>query len=236
MKNGNNITLCMAYYENPGMLQRQYEAFAGLPADLREHLSLVLVDDGSPSVPASPPASPIDRFKLFRMGVDIPWNQDACRNIAVKEAETKWVLLTDIDHLVPEITWRRVVAGKLSEKVVYKFSRVSAPDMEAYKPHPNSWLMTRGMYDACGGYDERFAGWYGTDGDFRNRVMKQAPIEQLREHLIRIPREVVPDASTTTIERKTPETHANLDRIKAERAGAKDKRPKRGLFPYSRVA
>jgi hypothetical protein len=50
-------------------------------------------------------------FSLYRMGVDVPWNMDACRNLAASQAKTDWLLLTDIDHLVPEKTWRKITAA-----------------------------------------------------------------------------------------------------------------------------
>ncbi len=242
MSDRNSVTLCMAYYENPGMLARQYRLLCSLPPDLRERIHLIVVDDGSPRAPATDmviggnPKAALAGFKLFRMDVDIAWNQDACRNLAVLEAETKWVLLTDIDHMVPVETWRRVIDDRLSWKAVYKFSRVSEPDLAWYKGHPNSWLLTREMFDRAGGYDERFAGWYGTDGDFRNHIKAVAKVDVLKEVLIRVPREVTPDASTVHYERKTPETLSQLDRIKRERAASKDQRPVRGRFPYHRVA
>lgn len=235
----NRITLCLAYYENPVMLHRQLVLLAALPNDLRKAIDLIVVDDGSPTKPALPvfrdfPLPPPVAIKCFRMGVDIAWNMDACRNLAVANSDTRWVLLTDIDHLVPERTWRKVTSIELKDLAVYKFGRVSEPDLTPYKQHPNSWLMTRDMFDRCGGYDERFAGWYGTDGDFRNRVAANAPVLSLKEPLIRVPREVTPDASTTTLVRRSPENLANLDRIKAERAKIKGWRPLRGSFPSER--
>lgn len=239
----NRVTLCLAYYENPGMLRRQLDQLAALPADLSQVIDLIVVDDGSPNSPALDvfenylgPTHPIAReVQLYRMAVDIPWNQDACRNLAVAQAETPWVLLTDIDHLVPLATWRRVIEQKLADKAVYKFGRVSEPDLSPYKTHPNSWLMTRAMYDRCGGYDERFRGWYGTDGDFRNRVQKVAKVEILPEVLVRVPREVTPDASTTTLTRKGQINEENIARIKRERSASQDPRPLHNLTPWARV-
>lgn len=240
----NEITLCLPYYENAGMMQVQSATLRALPKDLRRAIHLVVVDDGSPTSPALESlgeigwrglSSAIGSAVVFRMLVDVRWNQDACRNLAAAEAPTQWLLLTDIDHVVPEATWKRLLTKPLGSKAVYKFGRVSAPGMDAYKPHPNSWLMRKSTYDRAGGYDERFAGWYGTDADFRNRVQNIAKIEQLKEVLVRIPRDVIPDASTTTYERKTLADGENIQRIKAERKAEKDPSPKRGLFPWTRV-
>lgn len=230
-----DVTLCMAYYLNPGMLAVQYEHLAAMPADLKAHLSLIVVDDGSPSDPASPPASDLGfPLAIFRMREDIRWNQDACRNLAVAQAATDWVLLTDIDHMLPEATLRQVVTGKLDGRRAYRFSRISAPDMAPYKPHPNSWLMTRAVYGRAGGYDEGLAGFYGTDGDFRDRVREAAEIELLKEPLIRVPREVIADASTTTYERKTEADGAGLRAAKQARGPGWT--PLHDRFAWDRVA
>jgi hypothetical protein len=109
--------------------------------------------------------------------------------------------------------------------------------MTPYKPHPNSWMMTRKMFDRIGGYDERFSGFYGTDGEFRDRVKANAARVIILEEfpLIRVPRELVPDASTTRYGRKEKQDHDGVTRIRAQiaREGGK---PKRLSFPYHQVA
>lgn len=234
------LTLVMAYYDNPKMLAQHYALWAMMPVDLREHIRLVVVDDGSPRWPAEPPLTNGLRAQLslqiYRLRKDVRWNQDACRNVGVSHAETNWVLLTDIDHVVMEGTWRRLLGSEWDEGKAYKFRRISAPYMDIYKPHPNSWFMTRKLYDRAGGYDERFAGLYGTDGDFRDRVVQTATaVDVLKESLMRVPRAIVEDASTTTYLRKQPEDRAGLERVRLEREAIGDWKPLRGTFEYDRV-
>lgn len=231
------VTLVLPYYRNAEMLGEQYERIAQLPADVRNGLQLIVVDDGSPKSPAEAVGRPelgIAGFQLFRIDVDVRWNWLAARNIGVEKAKTEWVLLTDIDHIVPEKTWRRLQEHKLNPRKVYRFSRLDLPDLTPYKPHPNSWLMTRELFDKIGGYDERFSGFYGTDGEFRDRVRANAEVVMLDQPLIRVPREVVPDASTTTYLRKQPEDHDGVTRIRAKIA-AEGGRPHRLTFPYHQV-
>lgn len=237
------ITLILPYYENPVMLVGQLEYLGGLPAEVRRGVQLIVVDDGSPDHPAEDVGIPaqwqartaVACFQLFRVDVDVRWNWLTCRNIGVEHAKTEWVLLTDIDHLVPERTWRRLQEHKLNPRNVYRFSRVDAPSLTSYKPHPNSWLMTREMFDKIGGYDERFSGFYGTDGEFRDRVRGTAKeIVMLDEPLIRVPREVVPDASTTRYLRKQPEDHDGVTKVRA-RIAREGGRPRRLTFAYHQV-
>lgn len=210
------FTLVMAYYDNPRMLAHQLCAIRDLPQDVQDHLHVRIVDDGSPTSPARYVCEGIRTratgfpdgfvtFELWRMERDIRWNQDACRNVGVRQAQTRWLLLTDMDHVVPLETWLRLMAGKLDTAKAYRFGRVTAPKLEPYKVHPNSWAMTRETYWHAGGYDERLAGHYGTDGDFKVRVERVATREELPDVIVRYPREVIPDASTTTLTRKSDE-------------------------------
>jgi hypothetical protein len=235
------MTLCLPYYLNRGMLARQLAAIRALPRDLLDTLCVIVVDDGSPDGPACGAAIGCP-LTIYRIEVDVRWNQDAARNIAVAHARTRWVLLTDIDHLVPRETWATLAATKLSKHYVYRFGRMTLdadgekPTLSPYKPHPNSWLMTRDMYDRIGGYDERFAGHYGTDAEFRDRVARTAPIIMLESVLWRVPRTTIPDASTTTYTRKNdPIDDGAIPRIKNQRAMEPEWKPKRLTFPYHQV-
>lgn len=240
------FTLVMPYYENPRMLGCHYHMWQSWDPVTLGGMNVIVVDDGSPRSPACVPnprcadaeipAIPGLALQIYRMGVDIRWNQDACRNVGVAHAETNWVLLTDIDHMVSEDVCRYLLTRRWDESSAYKFKRVSLPDLAPYKPHPNSWFMSRKLYDRAGGYDERFAGYYGTDGDFRDRVVRQAnEVMTLKQSLIRVPREEVPDASTTHYLRKQPEDRAGLARVYEERKQIDNWVPLRGSFPYERV-
>lgn len=228
-------TLVMAYYENPTMLAQQFAAISLLPAKLRDLLHVVIVDDGSPDYPAKPEQIGCP-LQIWRMGVDVRWNQDACRNIGVHHAETNWLLLTDMDHLVPAATWERLLLRRYDPGAAYRFARVSAPDLAPYKPHPNSWFLTRELFERAGGYDESFAGLYGTDAMFRDQIAAAATdVVMLKETLIRYPREVIADASTTRYLRKQPEDRVGIAALLEQRRADPAWVFKRLSFPYSRV-
>lgn len=229
------FTLVMAFYENPGMLRRQYDHLRSIPSRAREYMKVIIVDDGSPHSPAwgEDIGMPLE---VYRIGIDVRWNQDAARNIGVHHADTPWLLLTDMDHMIAPKTALYLVENKFDGRIAYKFTRVSEPDMSHYKAHPNSWFMMKALFDRMGGYDERFAGFYGSDADFRNRLLKIARIFQFDDKpLIRVPREVTPDASTTTYERKTPEDSAAMSRIKQGRDLEPNWTTRRLTFPYSKI-
>ena len=208
------------------------------PADLREHFHVIVTDDGSPHSPAKDVFEPcgLASQRLFRTSVDVRWNWLFCRNLGARHASTDWILLTDIDHVLPEDSLRSLLTRNLEKPCVYRLSRVDAPSRTPYKPHPNTWLMTRKMFDRIGGYDERFSGYYGSDSEFRERVQATASsVIMLPEVMIRYPREVIADASTTTYQRKAPQDQA-VRQIRADREQIPNWRPLNVTFPWSHEA
>lgn len=233
----NDITICLPFYMNAGMLREQCRRFRELPQNLKDRLHLIVVDDGSPKGMAEPQDVGFP-FELYRITVDVRWNQDAARNLAVHHATTKWLLLTDIDHIPPQETLQALAGREYDEEKVYRFSRMTLEKdlrMTPYKPHPNSWFMTKAMYDRIGGYDESFAGYYGTDADFRDRLRNVAgePV-MLDEVLIRVPRDTIKDASTTAYGRKE-EIDAELGKMIRRRNLTPGWQLKHLSFPWVRV-
>lgn len=228
------FTFIMAYYRNPTQLKRQLKHLAKLPEDIRQYLHVIITDDGSPEEQAEVPKKdmPLAGFKMFRVEVDIPWNWLTCRNIGAYHAETGWLLLTDIDHELPEETARRIIYGELMPENVYRFSRRDAPKLTDYKPHPNSWLLTKAMFHKIGGYDERLSGLYGSDGEWRDRVNEHAAdVVMLPEYLIRVPGEFVPDARTRHYPRKEGRQE-NAVRERREQIARDGGRPLNLSFPF----
>lgn len=242
----NEFTQVIAYYDNPGMLEEQLRIWRELPEKIRTKLHVRIIDDGSPNYPARGQcegiragnywyADGLASFELWEMQVDVRWNQDACRNWGVQQSKTPWVLLTDIDHVVPAATWDRLMFGQLDQNFAYSFGRVNAPKLDRYKPHPNTWALTRALYWYAGGYDEALAGNYGTDGDFKVRLNRVAPLVPLDLDVIRYSREVIPDASTTTLERKSERDKQNVTKLVKMRANDPKWRPLHFSFPCLRV-
>lgn len=248
-----DITIVLPHFSNLGMLSEQCAVWESFPADLLAHLHVVVVDDCSPKgARPSRKLAAVDglgSLRIYRLLEKKRWNWLACRNLGAKVATTDWILLTDIDHVVPQDTIARLVCGPLDPSDVYRFKRVTVEhpwpyDVAAlppYKSHNDTWLLTKALFfdDRVGGYDERLSGCYGTSGEFRDRLVRAAGASViLNEVIIRYPREVIPDASTlpSVYTRKNdPENDAELSQRKVARALIPGWKPLHGLVPYEEV-
>jgi glycosyltransferase involved in cell wall biosynthesis len=203
--NSPEITIVFAYYDNPSMLEFQWQQIARYSKALRDRIEVIVVDDASPITPAASVVRPqsLPEHRIYRIAKDIPWNQDAARNIGAHEASSPWLLLTDIDHVVPEETLKGLLDLDKDPTVLYTLGRTKFFSDDVREPHPNSYVMTRGMYWAIGGHDEDYAGIYGKDYLFRRRALKKTREVHLPHlRLARVGTSNIPDAGTRTIIRR----------------------------------
>lgn len=224
----NRVTLVLPFYCNHEFIKTQVGSWQAWPQEVREHVEVVVVDDGSPK-PLPPLSVAGVRVRQFQIEVDRRWNWLAARNIGAHHAAGEWLLLTDMDHLVPDETMDAAIYAQLDPTVVYAFQRKEHTG-ERISPHSASFLMTKHLFWKIGGYDECLSGFYGSDGDWRRRMAKHALIEILPFSLIR--HEYVGDSSTVRYKRKQPEDSA-VSRIVAARG--KHWTPKTLSFPYHEV-
>lgn len=219
------VSLVMPYYRNPRMLARQLLTWdLEWSGSVKSRCEVIVVDDGSPE-PAADVAACIHvsglAVSVYRVLEDRPWHQHAARNLGAHVASGRWLLMTDMDHVVPSETMAALLSQstEASKKTVFTFSRRDAPASEPWKsdhwstmahtlndrgelkPHVNSFAIRRDFYWKIGGYDEEYCGVYGTDKLFRRRLWRRGTEKVIDLPLIRVSRDVIPDASTTTLDR-----------------------------------
>lgn len=232
-----HVTLIYPYYEAPQFFAEQLRRWRQMPAIGRlAYVSIIVVDDGSPNHPADEVVQSVGLpvvpgLRVFRIHQDVPWNWLAARNIGAHEADHGWLLMTDMDHVVPPETLEAVIYGVHHTDTIYGFSRREHTGAAAM-PHANSFLLTREMYWTWGGYDEALSGHYGTNGDAYRRMAKVAKMAILTDVLER--HEFVGDSSTTQFARKLPSDAAAVKKLVSMRGSGW--RPKVLSFPYAEVA
>lgn len=226
------VCFILPYYDNPRFLRQQIGWWGTYPEPLKTHLQAIIVDDGSPTHPAEDVISATTHpfpVRLFRLEVDVRWNWLAARNIGFYHAPDGWCVVTDMDHVIPASTADALVHGAHDARVIYAFSRREHTG-ETVTPHSASFFLTRQMFWKVGGYDETLSGHYGTDGDWRRRCAKVAPLQVLEERLIR--HEYQGDSSTTRYLRKQPQDAGVRKLIAQRKPGWKAKTLS---FPYHEV-
>lgn len=181
-----------------------------------------------------------DLVRLYRVLEDRLWHQHGARNLGAHVAQGDWLLMTDMDHVVPASTMSEClrIIPTLSKNEVLTFGRVDAPPTLTWKadhwaefdrtrredgslkPHVNSFVVSRERYWKVGGYDEDLCGIYGTDSHFRGRLFGSHTVERHLDYapLIRVDRSVIDDASTRGIERKTPGRNKLKQQVYLEKA------------------
>jgi glycosyltransferase involved in cell wall biosynthesis len=222
------VSIVMAYYENPQMLTRHIQTWFSYRPEDAARVGFIVIDDGSPRNPAKKVLYGMSagfNIRLFRIVPNIPWNQDGARNLGMKHCMSDWAFMTDMDHVVEPDQ-----IGKL-----LNFAQIEARRGEYYMPaaqlktdgtvlgeHPNSYLFNVQDYWRIGGYDEDFAGAYGSDGNFRKNAqglgLKEIKTSAWHTRVYR--KEDIFDACTHDFSRKDgPYYRGNFPRLEAKRRG-----------------
>lgn len=242
------VTIIVPFYRNCSMLAEQIKTWNDYPAGFE----FIVVDDGSPE-PALPivselaSASLLKNLSLFRIEIDIPWNRGGARNLGSQEADSKWIIHVDIDHVLPVASATALLDAEVSESRWYRFHRFrngmadetrrkdEIPQDQKFgkiKPHCDSYLCTREMYWKTGGYNEDFSGCLGGGTPFLIEMGKIAPAELLPEAaaLHVYTRSVIADASDHTLSRDTSEFARRKKRMRGDFRGHNPIR-----FPWTRL-
>jgi glycosyltransferase involved in cell wall biosynthesis len=212
-----DFTLIIPYYRNEAMLLRQIEEWQ----KYRGNVSVIVVDDGSPER-AAPHIIPLMEkgfpVRLFRVLKDIPWNRNGARNLGAMQAETDWILHTDIDHILPVDSADALALFQPADFQWYRFSRYrvgkadftrkkddlpSDCEFGRIKPHMDSYLCRRDLYMALGGYDEDYTGGLGGGTPFVKELNNAATRIDLPEpYTLHVhTTDSVPDASDIFLSR-----------------------------------
>jgi hypothetical protein len=204
------LTLVMAVYGQPLMLQKQIETISAYSDVVLDHLNVVVVDDcGRPDVDVEGMRFLSDfakSVKLFRVTLDIPWNQMGARNLAMEHSEGL-CLLIDPDMTFSGEMMKRMIeaASKLARGHVIKWGLKHVSSGKLDMTSPNTWLLHREDFFAVGGYDEDFAGNKGwSDVQFLDVMRANYKIE-LRPDLFADfhGTDSVPDAMVKSLDRST---------------------------------
>ena len=210
----NDITLILPYYNQPEMLKRQLEFIAHYPKDFK----VIVVDDGSADRADFHVAHWNENLAVYRILEDIPWNRNGARNLGAFMAQTKWIIQTDIDHVLPGTDAEDLQSLTLDPNQWYRFCRVRVGKADEtrkkdlidpnagygeIKPHIDSYLITRERF-LSSPYDERYRGFLGGGSPFLSRMKRLYGEAALLPNNVSLwvhTRHSVPDSSTQNLSR-----------------------------------
>lgn len=167
------LTFIYTYYNQIGMLRTQLENWRCYPESLRKRIAFMLVDDCSRRPAAQLVGNPNIDLSIYRVLEDLYCNIGGARNLGTKVCQTKWMLHSDMDHVISSTAAEAMLGlAAKNERKIYKFQRID-PDTGVTKIHPGTMLLTPEVYWEVGGCDEDFVGNYGqTDIHFFKRADK----------------------------------------------------------------
>ena len=242
-----DITWVIPYYRNPNMLKRHIEHYSLYPEEVVRHYKWIYIDDGSPEhqrpddILRSAPGHILNQIRLFRVLVDIPFNQHGARNLGAREADTEWLLLMDMDRCMTEYDAYRLIArplvkGKFYKPTIMQVNQgfIISPCNVAEKTI-NLFTITKSAYWQAGGYDEDYCGTYGGDQSFINIIKKRHIPEIMPDvRVLRYRPSDIKDSSTTTLSRE--EYRKKFDVLKKHKIRTRKIYPKNPIrFPWEEI-
>jgi glycosyltransferase involved in cell wall biosynthesis len=161
------ITLGTTYYNCPELL----EQFINHHRDFFDEI--IIIDDGS-DISAENYINDRDKIKLYRVPIDYGFNSHGCRNLIMKETDTDWTVLFDVDRVFidPEFAVKTIKSKKLHESTLYlveMFSNYKKP--KTIHPSVNDFLVHKNHFWKAGGYDEELIGYRSGDRQYREQLL-----------------------------------------------------------------
>jgi len=188
------VSIVIAILESYEVVRRQMLWFKKM--NLPDDVEIIFVDDGS-DPPIDFNCCELKNFRHYRKNTEGMWTQPAARNFGATQAKGKYLLLTDIDHIVPR---ELIEVGRNPEYDVVRFKREAGvidengdftQDMAVLRsygllperklrlpPHGNSYLINRKLYLDLGGVSEQYVG----TGKYPNR--EEVPLKQKLKRLL----------------------------------------------------
>lgn len=148
---------------------------------------------------------------LYRINIDINWNQGEANNLAFSKIKTEYVIRNDIDHIIDEnnlIKLLELINTNLKlDTTFYGFKRKDIYTHNTLRSHPNIYIISKSNYMKVNGYNESLCGNYGDDFEFLPRMKKYI------NHVILEDIEILvfPDYGTKNLSR---DTSINLKKMK----------------------
>jgi glycosyltransferase involved in cell wall biosynthesis len=179
----NTITIVHTYYNDVEFLKQAIEHWNTFTTPV----SIILIDDGSNKYPASDiitAAKFNDNLNVSFLVVeeDIGFNSHGCRNLGASVAKTDWIIFLDIDHAITSEDLIKLQTMNLSMEKWYSF--ITRHNDNTF-PSLNSFMCSKEMFHAGGGYDESFVPHHYGDREYLDMMDSKFTREELTDITIK---------------------------------------------------
>lgn len=168
----NKISLVIPYYKTKSIIPLKFKEWEEYDDDVKSNLEIVIIDDGSPEGTTFEEhwVNTNLNIKLFKIVVDIPWNEGGANNLGFKVASNDWVFRSDVDWSIPNDVMKKVMNTNLIKGNFYTFRALDYATKQAIGNPANIYVLHKEDFWKSGGYDEDTAGYHGSDISFRRRL------------------------------------------------------------------
>jgi hypothetical protein len=162
------------------MMKYHFQQWPLLSSYVRDHTEFIVVDDGSKEHPLQVPPMCGVSLRTYVIHDEIMWNVGGAKNLGANQAQTDWLLITDMDRQLPEEVLRfciDVARGKNEDKY-YVFKQTTHDNKKRRGIHQGTLLVnTKKFWDAKG-YAEALSGSYGFEDGHLLKKLRNMGLEQ----------------------------------------------------------
>ena len=169
------ITVNYTYYNNYKLLEEVVRFYEDAASDL----TFTIIDDGSQREPLIRDMIP-DSWKAIRVEQDHGWGNEICRNILMRETDTEWNALMDLDYVIDSIPdVEKLYNGFKDSKVCFQFERGRSVEYNDFRTEVddgrmiNSFIVSSTAWHQTYGYDMSFGYLYGYDHTFFDQLDRE---------------------------------------------------------------
>jgi hypothetical protein len=181
------LTFNITYYNEPHFLIWWYETIKEVVENYNLNVVLQVCDDGSqrePAIKFFEKHQPIPYIKLFRVTKDIGFNSHGARNLLMKNTESTWNVLSDIDRRYPIDTIKKIYYRSERESLkkgnFYKFQNIKDKNSKN-NISLNDYIIRKDDFWLSGGYDEEFVNVHWGDRIFFESLLLFLKVNVLRD-------------------------------------------------------
>jgi len=203
------LSIVIAVLNSHEIVRRQILYYEKM--DIPDGVEILFIDDGS-----NPPITSdtkLKNFFIYQTNDFRPWTIELARNFGIKRARGEYVLITDVDYIIPKETIESALTLKEDKSSIRREFGVLdengnfTQDFDVLRswgltedrikkngvkmtPHPNNFIMKKTVFDLIGFFDEsRVNRPYpiGADAEFKRRwtIFHDKGLVTLRDNNLR---------------------------------------------------